>query len=155
MSVPPLRIIGVINVVLASAGFFALLWNVVGFYALPASFIDTYGPFMRRGFVSMCIASSILLPILGYTGIQLLRSKCHAIILCEFLFVSEIIYFSVLMVTWQLPWALTSLVSPVIVGPGLVNLGLALQIASGYPIWGLILLLKHPRTLVHVDVKDR
>ncbi len=141
-----LRKIGIINALVASLGLIGLLINVLGYYGLPRSFIETYASFMSRDFASTSIVSALLLLALGFAGIQLMRHAGHAILISQALFVIEILYFVILLVRWKLPWTLmTCPVSPFIVATGLVNVGLALQLVTGYPVWALVVVTKAGR----------
>ncbi|MBZ5702794.1 MAG: hypothetical protein LAN84_13225 [Acidobacteriia bacterium] len=141
----PLRVLGIANLVLAGLGLTQLVVTVVGYYGLPASFIDEYAPFARHRFPAMSIAATLLLLPLAYAGIQLLRRKRHAIAFCGVLFVVETIYFAVLLSTWSL--GLCPL-SPLVILAGLMNGGLALQIVTAYPIIGLVLLSRARRVAI-------
>lgn len=132
-----LRILGAVNLLISGVGLIQLVVNVVAYHGLPPWFIDEYGPFMRQRFPAMATASALLLGPLAYTGIQLVRRKRHAVLLCNVVFLAEITYFVFLWRTWSLG---LSLFSPIVIIAGLMNIGLALQIVTAYPIIGLILL---------------
>lgn len=127
------RVLGFLNLFFAGVGTFALLFNIVGFLGLPSSFTEGLARFSYR----MDIASVILLSALAYAGIQLLRRRSWASLLCSVVFGAEIIFLLVLWLLWRLP---VSPVSIVAIGAGFMNLGLALQTVTGYPVVGLILL---------------
>lgn len=131
------RLLGTLNLTFAGLGLAALLFQVVGYRNLPDSFIQEYGPFMPKPFHDMVIASLILLPLLAFVGFQLRRNSPGARALCRFLFVVEIAYFAIFWYRWPLG------ISPLhwsIAATGLLNFGLYLQIATAYPVVGLILL---------------
>lgn len=127
------RLLGVLNLAFAGIGLIALVINAVGFFGLPSSFTEGLARFIYR----MWIASLILLPSLAYAGIQLLRQSPRASAMCSAVFCVETVFFVLYWLTWQLP---TSPLSITAIGAGFMNLGLALQIVTGYPVVGLILL---------------
>lgn len=127
------RLLGCLNLFFAGVGTIALLFNIVGFLGLPSSFTEGLARFSYR----MDIVSVILLSALAYAGIQLLRRSSWASLLCSVVFGAEIIFLLVLWLLWRLP---VSPVSTVAIEGGFMNLGLALQTVTGYPVIGLILL---------------
>lgn len=130
-------IVGASNVIIAGIGLAQLCLNVVGYLLLPASFINKYGPFMRFRFPAMSVATVLLLVPLAYGGIQLLRHNGHSTVVSNTVFAAEIVYFIVFLSTWS--GALSPFKLALIL-PGLFNAGLALQLATAYPVFGLILL---------------
>lgn len=132
------RLLGVLNLVFAGLGFLALLINAVGWFGLPSSF--TAG--LARFFYRMGIASLILLPSLAYAGVQLLRRSPRASVLCAAVFTVETVFLLVYWLAWPLPM---SPVSVTAIATGFMNLGLALQAVTAYPVAGLILLKLSPR----------
>jgi hypothetical protein len=128
------RILGILNLLFAAVGLVALLINFLGFHNLPSSFTGE-SPFLYRTLYPMSAASLILLVCLGYSGFQLLRGGRFASIICGVVFSAEIVFFVAYSVFWRLPF---SPISVVAVAAGLTNLGLALQIVTGYPVVGLI-----------------
>jgi hypothetical protein len=137
------RVLGVLNLLFAGVGLIALLINFVGFRHLPSSFTGE-SPFLYRAFYPMSAASLLLLAFLAYSGVQLLRRASFASALCAVVFWAEIIFLIVFCVAWRLPF---SPVSTVAVAAGLTNLGLALQLITGYPVLGLIALKMRQRKL--------
>ena len=127
------RLLGVLNLVFAGVGLIALLINAVGLFGLPPSF--TGG--LARFFFRMGFASLVLLPSLAYAGTQLLRRNPRASVLCSAVFVVETAFLLVYWLTWKIP---ISPVSVTAITGGFMNLGLALQIVTAYPVVGLILL---------------
>ncbi|HXX18652.1 MAG TPA: hypothetical protein VEJ46_04560 [Candidatus Acidoferrum sp.] len=134
---PPLRIVGWINLILAASGYCQLLVNVVGYYGLPASFIDEYGPFMRGRFPAMSILSAILLALLAVSGFLLLRRLKGAILFGKAVFVMEIIAIAIICARWNFAVSFLSLPT---IAAGLMNGAIAIQIVTLYPIVGLIVL---------------
>jgi hypothetical protein len=132
------RVLGYLNLIFAGLGLLALLINTVGYHGLPASFIQEEAPFMSRAFPPMAIATLVLLTSLGYSGILLLKRSRPAFALCALVFFLEIVCLGWFLSKWQFPF---SPISPVAIAPGLMNLGLALQIVTAYPIIGLVLLI--------------
>lgn len=129
------RIIGRLNLFFAVLGLLALLINAVGLRGLPDSFIQENAPFFPRPFRAMAFASLALLVPLGAAGFFLLRRRKDAIVICELVFVSEIVYFVFFWYRW--PLAISPL-SIAIVAAGLFNPGLFLQFMTAYPIIGII-----------------
>lgn len=127
------RLLGVLNLLFAAVGLVALLVNVVGFLGLPSSFTEG----LARFFYQMGISSLVLLCPLAYAGIQLLRRNPRASVLCSAVFCVEILFFVVFWLVWPLPLSPLSVVE---VTAGFMNLGLALQAVTAYPVIGLILL---------------
>lgn len=127
------RLLGIFNLLFAGVGIVDLFIKMVGFFGLPSSFTEGMSRFTYR----MAIASVLLLPSLAYAGIQLLRRSPRASVLCSVVFCVETVFLLVLWLFWRLP---SSPLSIVAVGAGFMNLGLALQIVTGYPVIGLILL---------------
>ncbi|GEM_PF-1878021 len=136
-----IRTLGAINVAIAAVGLLQLAVNVVGYLTLGGEFMDKYGPFMRaqHRFAVMSIVTILLLPPLGLLGILLLRGKWNVLGICKIFFVLEIVSFFVILLKWNLPFFP---ISPVVIIPGLMNSGLALQIATAYPLIGFVLLVR-------------
>lgn len=132
--------VGVANVMIAGVGLAQLFLNVLGYRVLPPSFVDQYAPFTRHRFAATSIATAFLLVLLAYGGISLLRRKRQAVTFSNVVFLVEIVYFVVLWRTWSLK---LSPLNPVVIHVGLFNAGLALQLVTGYPVIGLILLNIH------------
>ena len=129
------RIIARLNLFFAAFGLVALLINAVGLRSLPDSFIQENAPFFPGPFRAMAFASLALLVPLGAVGFLLLRRRKEAIVLCELVFVSEIVYFVFFWFRWPLG------VSPLnlaMVAGGLFNAGLFLQFVTAYPIVGIV-----------------
>lgn len=131
------RTLGVLNVTFAVLGLIVLVRRVASFYILTSGGFDM-PPFIRNHFYVMSAGSIVLLPFLAYAGIELLRSRPHAIVVCATAFCMEIAFLLVYCILfWKLPF---SPLSASALGVGLMNLGLMLQAISGYPAIGLILL---------------
>lgn len=129
------RIIGRLNLLFAAFGLAALLINTVGLHGLPDSFIRENASFFPGPFRAMAFASLALLVPLGAAGFFLLRRRMDAIVLCEVVFASEIVYFVFFWYRWPLG------VSPLnlaMVAAGLFNPGLFLQFVTAYPIIGIV-----------------
>jgi hypothetical protein len=140
------RTVGILNLFFAVVGLAALAFNSIGLHGLPDSFISEYGAFVPKPFHAMAVASLALLLPLGAAGFLLLRRISGAVICCEIVFVTEIVYFVFFWYRWSLG------ISPLhwsVVLAGLLNLGLFLQIISAYPLIGLIRLEVVRRALMH------
>jgi hypothetical protein len=137
------KVIGWINLILAGFGYCQLLFNVIGYHGLPASFIDEYGPFMRGRFPMMSIMTAILLALLATSGFLLVRSVKHSVELSNVVFVVEIAAIAIFCARWDFSVSFLSL--PVIAS-GLMNCAIALQILTLYPIVGLVVLNLWPRS---------
>jgi len=120
------RIIARLNLFFAAFGLAALLVNAVGLHGLPDSFTQEYGPLVHGPFRAMAFASLVLLVPLG---------AAEAIILCEIVFVSEIVYFAFFWYRWPLGISPLNLA---VVATGLFNPGLFLQFITAYPIIAII-----------------
>jgi len=129
-------VIGWINLILAGLGYCQLAVNVVGYYSLPKSFIDEYGPFMRGRFPAMSMVAAFLLAGLAIAGFMLLRKKKHAIEFCSAFFLLEIIVITIACARWR-PFFV---VSPLVIWVGLMNGAIALQIVTLYPVLALVTL---------------
>lgn len=131
------RGLGVLNVSFATLGLGALALQSWAFSLYPSEVTGPQGDPVRLAFRTAQFSSIVLLPALAYCGAKLLRLSRKLIIPCAILFVAEIVYFGVSKLLW--PW----IFSPSILTAtrsGLLNLGFALQILTGYPLLGLIAL---------------
>jgi hypothetical protein len=138
------KVIGWINVLVSAFGLTQLAFNVIGYRALPQSFIDEHAYFIDRNLlVKMCHMSIILLPAIGVLGIRLLRGSRFAAELSIVFFVIETVWFLMLLSTRALPnismW-------PLVMMPGLINGAIAFQIITAYPVLASVLLYKTLRT---------
>jgi hypothetical protein len=136
------RVIGWINLTLAVLGYSQLLVNVIGYRALPADFIDEYGPFMRGRFAAMSIISAILLALLATAGFVLLRRVKRASGFATAVFIIEILALAMFCARWTFG---LSFLSPAVIASGMMNGAIALQIVTLYPFVGLIVLNLHGR----------
>jgi hypothetical protein len=142
-----LRALRVLNLVFAGVGLLAAVANLVGRYSLPDSFVSEYAPFVQYRLPMMAMSSICLSLLLAYAGQQLKGRSHRAILLCQITFVVEILYLLMVWSAWRLPF---SMLSPAVVAAGLVNLGLALQVVTAYPLIGLVLLTLADRQLRNV-----
>jgi hypothetical protein len=129
------RIIGRLNLFFAAFGLAALVFNTVGLHGLPDSFIQENAPFFPGPFHAMGFASLALLVPLGAAGFFLLHRRMGAIVLCEIVFASEIVYFVFFWYRWPLG---VSPLNVAMVAAGLFNPGLFLQFVTAYPIIGIV-----------------
>jgi hypothetical protein len=139
-----LHALRVLNLVFAGVGLLAAVANLVGRYSLPDSFISEYAPFVQYRLPMMAMASICLSLLLAYAGQQLRRQSHRAILLCQITFAVEILYLLMVWSSWRFPF---SMLAPAVVAAGLLNLGLALQVVTAYPLIGLVLLTLADRRL--------
>jgi hypothetical protein len=131
------RLIGLLNISFAALGLGALALQSWAFSLYPPEVTGSEGTPVRLAFRTAQLCSIVLLPALGYCGVKLMRLSAKLIIPCAFLFAAEIAYWGLSRLVW--PW----IFSPNILAAtrsGLLNLGFALQILTGYPVLGLIAL---------------
>jgi hypothetical protein len=132
-----LQVIAWANLFIAVVGLAQLLYNLVGYFFLPLKFWEQYGGSLRRPFVTMSVASGLLLTALAIGGVSLLGRSRGAIRYTNVIFVVEILYFALFWSTWSIK------LSPFnfsVITAGLFNIGLVLQVVTAYPVVGLILL---------------
>lgn len=123
---------GVANVAFAVAGL-ALTVPVM------LSFHRTFGPsanepYFSQAFFIMSSANVIFNALLGLAGVYLIRRTLKAVMFCNFLFPLEIVYFISLGAFWLDPRIGMSVGA----ATGIANMGISLQIITGYPIIALI-----------------
>src|SRR6202041_240576 len=123
-SLGPKKLVGLMNLAIAIPGLLQLILNVVGYYKIPPSFTDEYGPFMRHRFPAMSVATALLLPSLAILGILLLRGIKQAPALCSAFFAIEAVYFVIFLARWNMG---LSPLNPVVIALGLTNAGIAIQ----------------------------
>lgn len=131
------RGLGVLNLSFAILGLGALALQSWAFSLYPSDVVGPAGSPVRVAFRTAQFCSIVLFPALAYCGARLLLLSTKLIFPCAILFVAEILYFGLSRLIW--PW----IFSPSILTAtrsGLLNLGFALQILTGYPLFGLIAL---------------
>lgn len=128
------RGLGGFNLLFATLGLGALALQSWAFSLFPSEVTGAEGSLLRLAFRTAQFFSIVLLLPMAYCGTQLLRRNAKLIVPCAFLFAAEIVYLGVSGFLW--PWVF----SPSILTAtrsGLLNLGLGLQILTGYPVLGL------------------
>ena len=123
---------GVANVAFAVAGL-ALTIPVI------LSFHRTFGPspnepYFSQAFFVMSSVNVIFDALLGLAGVYLIRRRLRAVTFSNILFPLEIVYFISLGALWLSP----SIGISVGAATGIANMGLSLQMMTGYPIIALI-----------------
>lgn len=130
------KLFGFLNIGIAALGLLALLCNAAGYYRLPSEFVNQT-PVIVHVFHSMLVGSALLLIPLLYAGIVLVRGQGYAILFCNLLYVLEILFLIVFWYRWPLPISPLSITA---LRGGFLNLGLAIQVISGYPLIALLVL---------------
>jgi hypothetical protein len=131
------KVFGVANIGLALVGLGQLMWNYLGYKSLPSDFLKNYGQFMQPSFSMMIYLSLFTLIPLGLLGIGLLKGRRNTAVFCNILYLMEIILFLLLLLRWNMA---VSPFSPTAVALGLMNIGIALQIVTLYPVIAIIFL---------------
>lgn len=137
------RLFGFVNIGIAGLGLLALLLNAVGYYYLPSNFVQE-SPFIVHAFHSMLLVSLLLLIPLLYGGIALVRGQRYSLLFCNLLYLLEIVFFSAFLYAWRLPISPLSITA---IRAGFLNLGLAIQVISGYPLIAILVLNLGGRSL--------
>jgi hypothetical protein len=136
------RIIGWANLGVASLGLVQLAFNVIGYFVLGENFVKQYGPFLtyEHRFSIMSAATLVLLIPLGVLGCLLLsKPGTVSIAITKIFFVLEMVTMAWILANWSMPFFP---ISPIMIATGLMNAGLALQIATAYPLIGLFFLMR-------------
>jgi hypothetical protein len=131
------RAVGAFNIFFAIIGLGALALQSWAFSLFPSEVTGGPGEPVKLAFRIGQVSSIVLLPLLAYFGLQLIRLRAKLIKPCAFLFVAEMVYFLLIKLFW--PWIFSRGMLIAIRG-GLLNVGLGLQILTGYPLLALIAL---------------
>ena len=129
------RIIGIANAVLAAVGLAKLAFDAWGFHVMVP--VLDIGPIITHAVRVMQILTMFLLPAQAVAGIALLSSYRNGVTICNGVFLAESICFVMILLRWNLP---VPPLSAVAIQSGLMNLGVAIEIVTGYPIVGLLVL---------------
>jgi len=132
------RVVGYCNLVFAAITFLSFAFTIIGYHGLPNWFFAQEAPFAPPLIRSMLISSAVILIGLVVTGSLLLRSSRIAMAASVAFFCGEVALFVILIVRWHFPLSPLSLV---VILPGFMNLGVALQIVTAYPAVAAVCLL--------------
>ena len=130
--------------VLVGFGIANMLYALVGLYcAIPGLLVfytrlepDPQAPYIAQAFLTMTSINIVFLVCLVVTGLYLIRRTFRVILFCNVLFALEIVYFFGISMLWLHPHLGPSIGA----ATGIGNMGIALQIMTGYPIIALIVL---------------
>jgi len=137
-------LVGYCNLLFATLGIAHGALTGIGYSALPDTFIREYGPFMtyhHRFAVMECFSFGLLLPlfVLGVLLVKRELKTQSVLVASKGWFVVEILCFVIILWNWNL--GLSPLSLPVI-ACGLMNVGLALQMVTAYPLIALAVLTR-------------
>ena len=131
------RVFAIANFLLVGAGLLFLSSSVV------AAGAGTIGntpaqPYFLWAFWTMVATNFILLALLILGGIRLLQLKTQGVVVCNAVFVAEIVYFVALGFLWSaVPRSLSMSVAA---ATGVGSMGLSPQLICGYPLVALVCL---------------
>jgi hypothetical protein len=127
------RIFGIVNLIFVAIG----LWAIS--YPIAAVATDRIGnspdnPYFLRAFWTMTSVNLVFLAVLGFTGVRLLQLRRIAVKVCNILFVAAIVYFLCI------PWGIfpRDIDLSIAAATGVGNMGISVNLFTGYPIFALI-----------------
>jgi hypothetical protein len=122
------RAFGIANLIFAAIGLWAMSYTAA---VVAAGWMRNSPdqPYFLRAFWTMTAMNLIFLAVLGFTGVRLLQLRRSAVKVCNILFVAEIVYFVCISL-----WSNSSIAAATGVG----NLGITVNLLTGYPIVALI-----------------
>jgi hypothetical protein len=137
------RVFAIANFLLAGVGLLFLSSSVLAVGSGKIGNTSAH-PYFLGAFWTMVATNFILLALLVLGGIRLLQLKAQGVVLCNGVFVAEIVYFIALGFLWGVPPP--SLSVSVAAATGVGSMGLSPQLICGYPLVALVCLnLARPR----------
>jgi hypothetical protein len=127
------RTFGTVNLIFVALGLWAISYPVAAIAAERMTNSPDH-PYFLRAFWTMTSMNLIFLAALGFTGVRLLQLRRSAVKACNILFVAEIVYFVCI------PWGIfpRDIDLSIAAATGIGNMGIALNLFTGYPIFALI-----------------
>jgi len=130
------RVFAIANFVFAGIGLLFLGSSVMGLRAANLGNTSTH-PYFLQAFWAMTATNFVFLALLVFGGIRLLQLRTLGVIVCNGVFVAEILYFMSLGFLWSSAFPTT--VSMSVAGAtGVGSMGVSPQLLCGYPLVALI-----------------
>jgi hypothetical protein len=129
-----LRAFGIANLVFVAIGLWAISYPVA---AVAAGRMGNSPdqPYFLRAFWTMTAMNLVFLALLAFTGVRLLQLRRSAVKACNILFVAEILYFVCIPWSKEIP---RDVALSIAAATGIGNMGIAVNLFTGYPIIALI-----------------